>query len=38
MRYHPAYVVRLLNERYLEEDPQPRLIPLEKSQFVVKFA
>ena len=38
MRYHPAYVVRLLNERYLEEDPQPRLIPLEKSQFVMKLA
>ena len=38
MRYHPAYVVRLLNERYLEEDLQPRLIPLEKSQFVMKLA
>ena len=38
MRHHPAYVVRLLNERYLEGDPQPRLIPLEKSQFVVKLA
>ena len=35
MRYHPAYVVRLLNERCLEGDPQARLIPLEKSHFVV---
>ena len=38
MRYHPPYVVRLLNERYLEGYPQPRSIPLEKSQFVVKLA
>ena len=38
MQYHPAYVVRLLNERYLEGDPQPRLIPLEKYQFDVKLA
>ena len=38
MRYHPAYVVRLLNERYLEGDPQPGPIPLEKSHFVVKLA
>ena len=38
MRYHPPYVVRLLSERYLEGYPQPRSIPLEKSQFVVKLA
>ena len=38
MRHHPAYVVRLLNERYLEGDPKPRPIPWEKSHFVVKLA
>ena len=38
MRYHPAYVVRLLNETCLEGDPQPRPIPLQKSHFVVKLA
>ena len=38
MRYHPAYVVRLLNERCLEGDPQTRPIPSEKTHSVVKLA